>query len=123
LLKVVKNNIFRNKLLHFNASDKGRKYGEISDYTREPSFTSYADPSLTVCGTARDSAKPPKIQPVQRLNSCYFIEDVTKRSAEIPKFRYFGMNKSGLSLPSLPPKSATHQSLAHADGFMQFPIH
>ena len=97
--------------------------GEISDYTREPSFTSYADPSLTVCGTARDSAKPPKIQPVQRLNSCYFIEDVTKRSAEIPKFRYFGMNKSGLSLPSLPPKSATHQSLAHADGFMQFPIH
>jgi len=106
LLKVVKNNIFRNKLLHFNASDKGRKYGEISDYTREPSFTSYADPSLTVCGTARDSAKPPKIQPVQRLNSCYFIEDVTKRSAEIPKFRYFGMNKSGLSLPSLPPKSA-----------------
>ena len=33
------------------------------------------------------------------------------------------MNKSGLSPPSLPPKSATHQSLAHADGFMQFPTH
>ena len=30
--------------------------------------------------------------------------------------------KSGLSPPSLPPKSATHQSLAHAGDFMQFPI-
>jgi len=87
LLKVVKNNIFRNKLLHFNASDKGRKYGEISDYTREPSFTSYADPSLTVCGTACDSAKPPKTQSVQGLNDCYFIEDVTKK---VPKSQNFG---------------------------------
>ncbi len=30
--------------------------------------------------------------------------------------------KSGLSPPSLPPKSATHQSLAHAGDFTQFPI-
>jgi len=30
--------------------------------------------------------------------------------------------KSGLSPPSLPPKPATHQSLAHAGDFAQFPI-
>ena len=30
--------------------------------------------------------------------------------------------KSGLSLPSPPPKSVTHQSLAHAGDFVQFPI-
>ena len=61
--------------------------GEISDYTREPSFTSYADPSLTVCGTACDCAKPSKTQPVQGLNDCYFIEDVTKK---VPKSQNFG---------------------------------
>ena len=38
-----------------------------------------ADPSLSVCGTACDSAKPPKTQFVQGLNGCYFIEDVTKK--------------------------------------------
>lgn len=53
-----------------------------------------ADPSLTVCGTACDCAKPPKTQSIQGLNSCYFIEDVTKKSAEIPKFRHFDMNKT-----------------------------
>ena len=62
-------------------------YDEISDYTREPSFTSYADPSLTACGMACDSAKPPKTQSVQGLNSCYFIEDVTKK---VPKSQNFG---------------------------------
>ena len=46
-----------------------------------------ADPSLSVCGTACDSAKPPKTQPTQGLNSCYFIEDVTKK---VPKSQNFG---------------------------------
>ena len=35
----------------------------------------------------------------------------------------YGSKKSGLSPPSPPPKSATHQSLAHAGDFVQFPIH
>lgn len=46
-----------------------------------------ADPSLTVCGTACDCAKPPKTQSVQGLNDCYFIEDVTKK---VPKSQNFG---------------------------------
>ena len=46
-----------------------------------------ADPSLTVCGTACDSAKPPKAQSIQGLNGCYFIEDVTKK---VPKSQNFG---------------------------------
>ena len=46
-----------------------------------------ADPSLTVCGAACDSAKPPKIQSIQGLNGCYFIEDVTKK---VPKSQNFG---------------------------------
>ena len=46
-----------------------------------------ADPSLTVCGTACDCAKPPKTQSIQGLNGCYFIEDVTKK---VPKSQNFG---------------------------------
>ena len=50
-------------------------------------FPQAADPSLTVCGTACDSAKPPKTQSIQGLNGCYFIEDVTKK---VPKSQNFG---------------------------------
>ena len=54
-----------------------------------------------------------------RIKQLLFYWRCDKKSAEIPKFRHFDMNKSGLSPPSSPPQSAKHQSLAHADGFMQ----
>ena len=39
-----------------------------------------------------------------------------------PFLELFQAQKSGLSPPSPPPKPATHQGLAHAGDFVQFPI-